>query len=137
MSKELSDDECYMDDVEKWENGELGCDEEFARVATMDDDSELMKLLDGVTEENPEGVSRMISIRLPNTLISDLKSIGLAHKLGYQTLAKKVLIDFVERKQRAAINHVLAENKVLKNELDDLKKQKALAESNKLKTKEK
>ena len=63
-------------DVELWESGELGRDEEFVRKAQTSDDSLDEKL----------GL-QMISIRLQKSLIEDLKDIAEKNpkRNGYRT----------------------------------------------------
>lgn len=43
---------------------------------------------------------QMISIRLPKDLITDLKEIGSAQKLGYQALMREVLKRFVDAEKK-------------------------------------
>lgn len=74
-----------------WDDGELGRDEEFIKIAedikqeAIDDSLEL----------------QMISIRLQKALIEDLKMIAKIHGLGYQPLIRQILSRFVdcEKKQ--------------------------------------
>ena len=86
----------FYENTDKWENRELGADEEFASLANEADDDELMSLLNEPEDENIDSKMQLISIRLPQTLIADLKKIGKSEDLGYQTLAREVLKRFVK-----------------------------------------
>ena len=66
----------FYENTDKWENRELGADEEFASLANEADDDELMSLLNEPEDENIDSKMQLISIRLPQTLIADLKKIG-------------------------------------------------------------
>lgn len=88
----------FYENTDKWENRELGADEEFASLASEADDDELMSLLNEPEDENIDSKMQLISIRLPQTLIADLKKIGKSEDLGYQTLAREVLKDLSMRK---------------------------------------
>ena len=73
---------------EAWEDGTLGRDEKFVKVDENPD--ELEALID-------EGLKlKLISIRLKESLISDLKLIAEREGLGYQPLMKQVLERFVD-----------------------------------------
>lgn len=112
----------FYENTEKWENRELGADEEFASLASEADDDELMSLLNEPEDENIDSKMQLISIRLPQTLIADLKSIGKAEDLGYQTLAREVLKRFVDAENRKKYNETIAANKRLVEELKAMKK---------------
>ena len=60
-------------------------------------------------------------MRLPTTLIDDLKNIGEIENLGYQTLAREVLTRFVEAESRKKLNQLLSECRKLKKEVKSLK----------------
>ena len=66
----------FYENTDKWENRELGADEEFASLASEADDDELMNLLNEPDDESIDSKMQLISIRLPQTLIADLKNIG-------------------------------------------------------------
>ena len=75
---------------------------------------------------------QLISIRLPQTLIADLKNIGKAEDLGYQTLAREVLKRFVDAENRKKYNEAIyekeraiADNRRLAEELEAMKKRNA------------
>ena len=73
--------------IEAWENGELGRDEDFVKVV---DDPELDRTIDEALE------LKLISIRLQNQMIDDLKLIAENNQMGYQPLIKAVLARFIE-----------------------------------------
>ncbi|WMS88418.1 hypothetical protein [Pleionea litopenaei] len=69
--------------VEQWDNGELGRSEEHVRVSNTDP-----KEIDAALE------LQMISIRMQKTLLDDLKLIAKMNDIGYQPLMKQVLRRF-------------------------------------------
>lgn len=73
---------------EAWENRELGADEQYAAPApsSVELDSQIDEAL----------ALRMISIRLPETLIEDFKNIATVRGgvMGYQTLMRQALKRF-------------------------------------------
>jgi len=75
--------------AEAWENGELGRDEKF--VSRVDIDNSLLDEAVGL---------KSISVRMPTSLIEDLKDIGQIHGLGYQPLMKQILSRFVEAEKK-------------------------------------
>lgn len=117
--------ELYFSDIDEWENGNLGDTEEFDVPSTMHKD--LRKLLDGTSENHLDcsdsKAMQLISMRLPTTLIHDLKAIGEVENLGYQTLAREVLTRFVEAENRRKINELLSEHRRMKKEIKSLKRQ--------------
>ena len=122
----------FYENTDKWENRELGADEEFASLASEADDDELMNLLNEPDDESIDSKMQLISIRLPQTLIADLKNIGKAEDLGYQTLAREVLKRFVDAENRKKYNEAIyekeramADNKRLAEELEAMKKRNA------------
>ena len=122
----------FYKNTDKWENRELGADEEFASLANEADDDELMSLLNEPEDENIDSKMQLISIRLPQTLIADLKKIGKSEDLGYQTLAREVLKRFVDAENRKKYNEAIyekekamAENRRLAEELEAIKKRNA------------
>ncbi len=74
--------------LEAWENRELGADEQFAVPApsSVELDAQIDEAL----------ALRMISIRLPETLIEDFKNIATVRggAMGYQTLMRQALKRF-------------------------------------------
>jgi hypothetical protein len=78
--------------IEAWEDGSLGCDEQYVEVSGVSD----VALDDALS-------LKLISIRLQNSLIEDLKEIAKIEGLGYQPLIKKVLLRFVDAEKRKAL----------------------------------
>ena len=122
----------FYENTDKWENRELGADEEFASLASEADDDELMNLLNEPDDESIDSKMQLISIRLPQTLIADLKNIGKVEDLGYQTLAREVLKRFVDAENRKKYNEAIyekeramADNRRLAEELEAMKKRNA------------
>ncbi len=78
--------------AENWENGLLGNDEEFAKIAesiTSDKADEMLAL-------------QMISIRLQKDMIEQLKFIANINGIkGYQPLIRRVLQRFVDCEMKA------------------------------------
>lgn len=74
--------------LEAWESRELGADEQFAAPAPSS--VELDAQIDDAL------ALRMISIRLPDTLIEDFKNIATVRggAMGYQTLMRQALKRF-------------------------------------------
>ncbi|MGQ0511206.1 MAG: hypothetical protein ACT4P9_11400 [Betaproteobacteria bacterium] len=70
---------------EAWESGRLGQDEEHARRTEEGADKSLDNALN----------LQLISIRLPKTLINDLKIIAKLEGIGYQPLIRQLLSRFV------------------------------------------
>ena len=73
---------------EAWEVGTLGRDEKFAKA---DDKSHE---LEGLIDDSLK--LKLISIRMKESLISDLKLIAKKEGLGYQPLMKQILERFVD-----------------------------------------
>ena len=67
--------------VDAWEDGKLGRDEKFVKVA----DAAEEQAVDDALE------LKLISIRLPKKLISQFKLIGHFHGVGYQPLMRDIL----------------------------------------------
>lgn len=92
---------------EAWENHELGADEQFATPApsTVELDSQIDEAL----------ALRMISIRLPETLIEDFKNIATVRggTMGYQTLMRQALKRFASSELKM-ITREMAEQVQLK-----------------------
>ena len=126
MNTKQTTREKFYADADKWENRELGAEEQYVKRSSMPE--ALKKLLNGKTEENPNGKMQLISIRLPEALIDDLKRIGEIEGLGYQTLARTVLHRFVEAENRKELNKVLAENIRLEKELKAMREDRNKAQ---------
>lgn len=86
---------------EKWDNGELGCDERYIGVVELNAEKE--------DELNAALGLQPISIRLQKSLIEDLKNIALIHGLGYQPLIKQILSRFVEGEKRRIADEQIRE----------------------------
>jgi hypothetical protein len=71
---------------EAWEDRLLGADEQYAMAVPAEQDAQLDEAL----------ALRMISIRLPESLIEDFKNIATIRcgAMGYQTLMRQVLKRF-------------------------------------------
>ena len=52
--------------------------------------------LNGVTPDNPQGVTQLVTIRLHNKLVDKLKAHGASKNKGYQTLIVDILKDYSE-----------------------------------------
>jgi len=74
---------------EAWESGLLGEDPKHAVRAPLDMDA-----------LNKAVGLKTISIRMPETLLDDLKDLASIHGLGYQPLMKQVLTRFVEAEKK-------------------------------------
>lgn len=81
---------------ERWDNGELGRDEQFAKSV------ETSPAQQAALDESL-GL-QMISIRLPKALIEDYKFIADANGLKYQTLMRQILARFAESEKKQMRN---------------------------------
>ena len=80
-----------------WETGALGASFEHAAPAP-----------ESLGDEVDEALAlQLISIRLPRKLITDLRLIAEREGLGYQPLARRVLMRFVEAEFRAMAHELL------------------------------
>lgn len=61
-----------------------------------------------------------VSIRLPVDLIEELKFLGKKENMGYQTLAKAILTNFVAEHRAEVLQAVLDDNKRMEKEIQDL-----------------
>jgi hypothetical protein len=93
---------------ENWENGALGSDEKYARLATD---------LDANAMDEALGL-QMISIRLQKGLIDDLKLIAQIHGLGYQPLIKQALRRFADCEIKRLLRETLDNKRVEDSEPD-------------------
>lgn len=59
-------------------------------------DKSLQDILNGVTPENPEGVSQIVSVRLDNIVVEKLKAYGKPIELGHQALIRELIENFVK-----------------------------------------
>ena len=102
-------------EIEKWESREYGADEEYVERVVLD--REFLDVIDGKDIEKLNGKMQLISIRLPEQLIQDLKQIGKKEGLGYQTLIREVMKRFVAAENRKELNQAIAENERLKEQM--------------------
>lgn len=56
----------------------------------------LQDLISGVTPENPEGISQIVSVRLDNDVVEKLKAYGEPIELGHQALIRELIDNFVK-----------------------------------------
>ena len=84
--------------TEAWESGQLGMEEEFAKLAT-DVDSEAV---DDALE------LQMISIRLQKSLIEDFKIIAKLNGIGYQPLIRQILKRFADCEKKKILREHLS-----------------------------
>lgn len=85
---------------ERWDNGELGRDEEFTQRAEFDQAIE-----DAL---NDSLRLRPISIRLDESLIDDLKMVAEQHGLGYQPMIRQLLKRFVVSEKKVIAQRLRA-----------------------------
>ncbi len=102
-------------EIEKWESREYGADEEYVERVVLD--REYLDVIDGKDTEKLNRKMQLISIRLPEQLIQDLKQIGKKEGLGYQTLIREVMKRFVAAENRKELNQAIAENERLKEQM--------------------
>ena len=85
---------------EAWDEGTLGADEDFVKVASEDLTAEI----------DAAAGTQMISIRLQKSLIDDLKTIAaLRDGIGYQTLMKQILQRFATCEKKQIWNELISE----------------------------
>ncbi len=106
-------------DIEKWDTRELGADEDFVKISTVS--PKLKEVLDIQGGEK----TKPVSIRMPVSLVNDLKMIGKQQNLGYQTLIKDVLQRFVDAECRKNYNKVVSEKIALEKEVARLRLKQA------------
>ena len=104
-----------FDDVDQWNSRELGAEESFVKKSGMP------KKLKAKLNERSNQKMQLISMRLPISLIENLKEIGNQEGLGYQSLAREVLQRFADAENRKQINKLIAERQRLQEELDQMK----------------
>lgn len=107
-------------DIEQWEDGSFGADVAFVKKSTQS--KNIRHALNKSNAYNKEK-TQLISIRLPVSLIEDLKEIGLNENLGYQTLAKKVLQRFADAEKRKLYNQMLSEKRKLEREVEVMREE--------------
>lgn len=112
QDKAINTQENIFDDVAQWESRELGSDESFVKSKGMS--NKLKNLLNNRTSQKMQ----MISIRLPSTLIEDLKNIGEVEGIGYQALSREILQRFVDAENRKKFNDVIAQKRELQRQVE-------------------
>ncbi|MBU1960724.1 MAG: hypothetical protein KJ675_05815 [Gammaproteobacteria bacterium] len=85
--------------ADAWESRQLGADEDFVALAEEVNQEIIDQSLD----------LRMVSIRLQNCLLDDLKAVAKLHGLGYQPLIKQVLQRFVDAEKKRLLRNAAAE----------------------------
>lgn len=111
QDKAMNTQDNIFDDVAQWDSRELGADESFVKSKGMS--NKLKNLLNNRTSQKMQ----MISIRLPSTLIDDLKNIGEVEGIGYQALSREVLQRFVDAENRRKFNDVVAQKRELQRQV--------------------
>lgn len=101
--------------VDAWEDGKLGRDEKFVKVA---------EAAEGDAVDEALGL-KLISIRLPKKLINQFKLIGHFHGVGYQPLMRDIMERYARNEIMAILEEQAAmakEEKVQKTRGDKIKK---------------
>ena len=104
-----------FDNSDQWNSRELGAEESFVKKSGMP------KKLKAKLNERSNQKMQLISMRLPISLIENLKEIGEQEGIGYQSLAREVLQRFAEAENRKQINKLIAERRNLEKELEQMK----------------
>ena len=112
QDKAMNTQDNIFDDVAQWDSRELGADESFVKSKGMS--NKLKNLLNNRTSQKMQ----MISIRLPSTLIDDLKNIGEVEGIGYQALSREILQRFVDAENRKKFNDVVAQKRELQRQVE-------------------
>lgn len=98
-----------LKDADKWEDRELGASMEHAEIAP-----------DNFSVEVDEQLSlQAISIRLPKSLIRDLKDIASRYEIGYQPMVRDLLNRFALAEQKKYLNDRLTRINELESDQDD------------------
>ncbi len=97
---------------EAWDSRKLGNDEKYVKTVKLDETmiNEALKL-------------KMISIRMQESLIDDMKMIGEIHGIGYQPLIRQIIKRFVECEKKELLRNAAicaTKDKGTENECDDL-----------------
>lgn len=95
--------------TEAWEERQLGADEAFVEICDEFDE----KAADEALE------LKMISIRLQQSLIDDLKAIAEINGIGYQPLIRQILNRFADAEKKKLLREKQSE---LKDSNPDLKR---------------
>lgn len=105
-------------EIEKWDNREYGADEDYVERAVLD--KKYLELINNDEGEKSTSKMQLISIRLPEPLIQDLKNIGKKEGLGYQTLIREIMKRFVAAENRKELNQAIAENERLREKMKEM-----------------
>ena len=98
-----------LNDADKWDDRELGASMEHAEVVP-----------DNFSAEVDEQFSlQAISIRLPKSLIKDLKDIASRYEIGYQPMVRDLLNRFALAEQKKYLNERLTRINELEDKQDD------------------
>ena len=84
--------------AEAWESRRLGAEEEYVAVSEIDE----------ALVDQAAGM-KMISIRLPESLIDDFKDLAQIHGLGYQPLMRQILERFAESEKKRLLRKCAAQ----------------------------
>ncbi len=98
-----------LNNADKWDDRELGASMEHAELVP-----------DSFSAEVDEQLSlQAISIRLPKSLIKDLKEIASRYEIGYQPMVRDLLNRFALAEQRKYLNDRLSRINELEGNRDD------------------
>lgn len=98
-----------LNNADKWDDRELGSSMEHAELVP-----------DSFSAEVDEQLSlQAISIRLPKSLIKDLKEIASRYEIGYQPMVRDLLNRFALAEQRKYLNDRLLRINELEGDRDD------------------
>lgn len=98
-----------LKNADKWDDRELGASMEHAEVVP-----------ETFSVEVDEQLSlQAISIRLPKSLIKDLKDIASRYEIGYQPMVRDLLNRFAQAEQKKYLNERLERISELENSQDD------------------
>lgn len=75
----------FVDDFDRWDNRELGADENFVRVSNRGTESRL---------DDSLGL-QMISMRLPKDVVEKFKLLARKEGLGYQPFIRQILMSYL------------------------------------------
>jgi plasmid stability protein len=106
MEINMTDDK-FVKDSEDWDSGKFGTSLEHAKLASPEVAGAVYEKL---------GL-QMISVRLQQSLIEDLKFIAKAHGVGYQPLIRDILTRFAKSEKRRLMMEII-EQKRLEMEVD-------------------
>jgi predicted DNA binding CopG/RHH family protein len=109
----MVDNKKFEDDAKDWDDKTLGASMEYVEPVS-----------DEVMEQAMEALNlKMISIRLQQGMIQDMKFIAKANGIAYQQLIRRVLSAFVENEKKQIMQDEL------QNVLDEMKEAQARSEN--------